>query len=119
LPKIDPLKYQKTQTTSQAMTGDLFTLKLRYKQPEGDVSKEIQFIAQDSQKNFNQSSMDFKFASMVAAFGMILKGATNKGYATLDMVLEITPECLGNDRFGYRAEFLELVKKAKQIKEPK
>jgi Ca-activated chloride channel family protein len=47
---------------------------------------------------------------------MILRGSPHKGTASLDGVLELGEEGKGKDEKGYRAEFLEMVKKAKGIK---
>jgi Ca-activated chloride channel family protein len=46
---------------------------------------------------------------------MILRGSQFKGEATLDAVEEIAESTKGADRFGYRSEFVELVKAAKAL----
>ena len=62
-----------------------------------------------------KSSEDFKFASSVAAFGMILRCSQHNGNATLEMVEEVAGEGVGTDSKGYRAEFVELVRKAGEL----
>ena len=96
-------------------TDELLTLKLRYKAPDGDTSKLLEFPVKDGGATFVQSSEDFKFAAAVAAFGMILRGSEHKGTASYDQVLELAAEGKGPDEGGYRAEFLELAKKAKEL----
>ena len=59
--------------------------------------------------------MDFRFASAVAAYGMILRNSVQKGDATYEMVSRIAGESLGQDDGGYRAEFLDLVRKAQNL----
>ena len=116
LPSVDPLRYQRhTRLTRAADTDELFTLKLRYKDPDADASQLLSFTIKDDDVPFEQASEDLKFAASVAGFGMILRQSEHKGTATLDGVLEIAEEGLGDDRYGYRREFIELVRKAKAL----
>jgi Ca-activated chloride channel homolog len=62
------------------------------------------------------SSGDFKFAAAVAEFGMVLRDSEHKGNGTLGAVLEWAQEGKGSDGNGYRAGFLELVRKAQALK---
>lgn len=115
-PSVDPLKYQRTtELTDTALAGQLMTLKLRYKQPDGDTSKLLEFEIVDNGTRFDDASEDFKFAASVSAFGMILRDSEHKGGATFDTVLELADDGVGDDTHGYRREFISLVKKAKQI----
>ena len=58
---------------------------------------------------------DMKFASSVAAFGMILRGSAFKGDADYDKVVGWAKSSLGEDEFNYREEFLRLVRTAKSL----
>src|SRR4029078_3593056 len=94
---IDPLRYQKptapkTELTDAAKNGELFTLKLRYKQPDGDTSKLIEHPVKDSGKAYREASGDFKFAASVAAFGMTLRRSQHRGTITLDGIKELAQE---------------------------
>lgn len=116
LPKVDPLKYQKPIDMARAAaSGELLTLKLRYKQPDGDTSKLLTFPVTDTGAGYAQATADFKFAASVAGFGMLLRDSEYKGAATFDAILELAEEGLGEDRYGYRAEFIELVRKARAL----
>ena len=119
LPAIDPLKYQKpkvmTEPTDAAKTDELLTLKLRYKQPDGKESKLIQRPLKGEVKEYGKASGDFKFAASVAAFGMLLRESEHRGTATFDGVLELAVEAVGKDTNGYRREFLDLVRKAREL----
>jgi len=118
LPGVDPLKYQKTaQASTAAQSGELLTVKLRYKEPEGDTSKLLQFPVTDRGNTWTSASHDFKFASAVAAFGMVLRDSPHKGQATLGSVLELAEQGKGADKEGYRAEFIQLVAKARELTE--
>jgi Ca-activated chloride channel family protein len=116
--EVDDLHFQKPANllVDNDHTGDMLILKLRYKQPEADKSKLIEITVKDQGGSFAQASGDFKFASAVAAFGMILRDSPHKGSANFGAVEEWAGDGMGKDTSGYRKEFLELVKKAKGVK---
>ncbi len=117
LPNVDPLKYQQTTSESRAAgSGELFTIKLRYKKQDGDKSKLLSFPVTDPGTSYAGAPPDFKFAAAVAAFGMILRDSPHKGSSTFGSVLELAEEGQGPDLHGYRAEFIELVKKARSLR---
>ena len=114
--EVDELKYQKPAAlTAAADSDELLTLKLRYKQPDGNKSTLMSFPVDDNDQAFGETSEDFQFASAVASFGMLLRGSRYAGNATLEAVEEIAASSLGEDEWGYRAEFVELVQKAKAV----
>jgi len=116
---VDALKYQRVETPSAKLqapnSGELLTLKVRYKEPAGDVSTKLEFPLRDEGKSFADASADFKFAASVAAFGMILRDSPYKGAATLPDVEHWAQAGLEQDAGGYRSEFLLLVKRATEI----
>ena len=117
-PKVDALKYQKTKisdATKSNFSNEIMTVKLRYKEPDGKVSKLITFPLKDSDKKFASTSDDFKFAAAVAEFGMLLRNSQYKGTATYDQALELAQSGIRNDKFGYKKEFILLLKKAKKL----
>ncbi len=114
-PAVDALKYQQTPVAAPvppSTSGEMFTLKIRYKKPDGDVSTKLEFPIRDEGMKYAQADPDFKFAAAVAAFGMILRGSENKGNANLSAVQELAQEGRGNDPNDYRLEFIRLVAKA-------
>lgn len=105
--KIDDLKYQKQQKTIKTNgSNELLTIKLRYKQPDGNVSKKMELPIIDNKKN--EVSGDFRFASAVAMFGQLLRGSDYKGDVTYRKVIELAKTGLENDEQGYRREFVRL-----------
>lgn len=121
-PPVDPLKYQAVKPSEEnqdkSTSGELLTLKLRYKQPDGDTSSKLEFPITDagsSQRGFGQATGDFQFAASVAAFGMLLRGSEHAGTATYAAVEEMATASKGPDVHGYRAEFLEMVRRAKTL----
>ena len=116
--KVDDLKYQKkVKPALQPATGskELLTVKLRYKAPDEDVSKKLEFPLVDSKGN-NVSS-DFRFAAAVAMFGQLLRDSDFKGDATYTQVIAMAKTALDNDERGYRREFLRLVETADGLKQ--
>ena len=117
---VDPLKYQqpaeeKPERYVSTGSKELLTLKLRYKQPDGDTSKLLEFPVTDGGKSFERASTDFKFATAVAEFGMLLRDSEFKGDSSYGAVLELAQEAKGTDAEGYRSEFLNLVRKADEL----
>jgi Ca-activated chloride channel family protein len=115
LPNVDPLKYQITS----AATGsdELLTVKLRYKEPEGDTSKLIEVPAVDAGKGLAEASDDFIFSASVASFGMLLRESQYQGLLTMGGVEELAESARGKDPNGHRGEFVELVRKAEELRE--
>lgn len=112
-PGVDPLKYQApTQEAPAASSGEMMTVKLRYKEPDGETSQLLEFPITDEGRTLGKSTPDFRFAAAVAAFGMILRDSPYKGVSTPDFVAELAGEGLGDDAHGYRAEFVTLVQRA-------
>jgi Ca-activated chloride channel family protein len=121
-PTTDPLKYQaidkevqeanEGRLTEAAKQGELLTLKLRYKEPDGDTSKLLEYPLKDKGSSFNSASKEMQFASAVASFGMVLRQSEHRGTSNLAAVEEIATGALGKDDGGYRAEFVDLVKRA-------
>jgi Ca-activated chloride channel family protein len=110
VPGVDPLRYQTPERRSTAARGELLTLKLRYQRPEGSASRLIETVVRDNERGDSRVSPDFQFAAAVAEFGMLLRNSEFKGTSNARQVLELAREGLGEDRFGYRAEFVQLVR---------
>ncbi len=119
----DELKYQQTASkpveevanADEKFTDELLTLRLRYKQPTESTSTKIEVAVKDEDLEFKNASEDFRFASSVAGFGMLLRGSQHKGDATYSMVKDVASKSLGDDDRGYRAEFLNLIKIAGEL----
>lgn len=113
---VDPLKYQLPETKDwQSSTNDLFTVKLRYKLPDGEVSELIERPVGPEVVAFDAAPEDLRFAAAVAAFGMRLRGSENAGDLGWADIQRIARVALGEDPGSYRAEFLTLVEKAKRL----
>jgi Ca-activated chloride channel homolog len=120
---VDGLKYQKTappsETVREILEGtdkELLTLKMRYKAPDGDTSKKLEWPITDDGKSFSAASGDLKFAASVAGLGLMLRNSQFKGNLTYAAVVELAQSGIGEDPHGYRKEFVEMVRKAKELR---
>jgi Ca-activated chloride channel family protein len=118
------LKYQKSPAEEKPAvrettvdSNELLTLKLRYKQPEGEKSSLLEFPLVDETTGSARSSIDFDWSAAVAAFGMILRESAHRGSADFALVLELANDGLGKDEAGHRREFIDMVRSAQAIRD--
>ncbi|MEY2552094.1 MAG: Ca-activated chloride channel, partial [Verrucomicrobiota bacterium] len=116
VPPVDPLKYGTNTTNTTNGSGELVTVKLRHKKPDGETSELTERSFTDNGAKFENAAPDLKFAAAVAEFGMLLRDSQYKGKGSLGAVLEWAQEGKGADRAGYRAGFIEMARKAQTLK---
>ncbi len=105
---IDPLKYGKTEFTNK---DEVLTVKMRYKDPDGDNSKLIsKTLSKKDLTSFEKASVDFRFASAAAAFGQLLRDGQYLNGLTAKEIAEIASKAKGSDDSGDRAEFVKLIR---------
>lgn len=107
------LKYQAAAPAPEPpkpASPELLTVKLRYKEPTENTSKLFDQPFTDNPKS--KASADFAFAAVVAEFGNWLRGVRTEG-RTLSKMIEAAEQARGEDPHGYRAEFIELMKRVK------
>jgi len=113
---VDPLKYQKvTQKPVLNSSGELVTIKFRYKQPQGHTSKMEQVAVNDQPLLFSKTSNDFRFASAVAELGMLLRESEFKQRSDYNSLILRAKSAKGADEEGYRTEFISLAQSAKLL----
>ncbi|MBS1734348.1 MAG: VWA domain-containing protein, partial [Bacteroidetes bacterium] len=115
---VDKLRYQRSTEvfSNTAFGNEIMTIKFRYKEPQGSVSKLIEHPVADRQVALEKASANLRFASAVAEFGMLLRESAFRADASYQQVLELARAASGDDEEGYRAEFLKLVEKAGALK---
>ncbi|SKC70794.1 vWA domain-containing protein [Maledivibacter halophilus] len=111
VPGTDELKYQDSKVKD---SDDIMYVKLRYKEPQGEKSKLIEFPVIEKEET-EKTLQDFNFASAVAEFGMLLRDSQFKGNSSYDRVIEQAEKNRGKDIEGYRVEFIKMVKLAKEL----
>jgi Ca-activated chloride channel homolog len=116
VPLVDPLKYGTNTTTAANGSGEMVTVKLRHKKPDGETSELTERSFTDNGAKFENAAPDLKFAAAVAEFGMLLRDSQYKGRGTFGAVIEWAQEGKGPDAAGYRAGFIEMARKAQSLK---
>lgn len=112
----DALKYQSRGALSPAAeSGELATVKLRYKLPDGDQSSLLETPVRDQGNRSFERDPGFRFAAAVAEFGMLLRESPHKGRATYGQVLELASDTATSDR---QKELLDMVRAAQRLSGP-
>lgn len=116
---MDDLRYAREQkkTAPTASNGELAFLKLRYKLPAENTSRllEQSIKAEEALSGIEKASADVRFAAAVAAFGQKLKGSSYTADYGYDRIIALAEGARGKDAFGYRAEFINLVRLASSL----
>ncbi|OAP42737.1 hypothetical protein AU381_16365 [Sinorhizobium glycinis] len=116
----DDLRYATAEKPSGDATGnngELAFLKIRYKKPDGDKSELIATPVTEANAvpSLAEAPVDVRFSTAVAAFGQKLAGnsaLTDYSYAS---IADLAGGAKGADAFGYRGEFVNLVRLAKGL----
>lgn len=110
---VDPLRYGRTSAAS-GKSNEIGLLRLRYKQPGAETSRLIETPLQRSQIQA-QASPRLRWAAAVAAYADLLRGGKNVGRFGWNDVRALAGGLAEQDRWGYRAEFLQLVDRARSV----
>ncbi|MCP4310458.1 MAG: DUF3520 domain-containing protein [Bacteroidetes bacterium] len=121
---IDPLKYQadrsevkRVDKVKADLGAELMTVKLRYKQPDGNTSTKVEIPVMGKVLKLDETSKSFRFSASIAEFGLILRNSDYKEDASLDHVIAMAKAAKGEDDEGYRSEFIKMVKLADTLKD--
>lgn len=99
---------------STSNNQELAFVKVRYKQPNSDISQLISQPIFTEELN-RSTSKDFQFSAAVAGFTQLLKGAKYTNQWQYQDCIDLAIENKGEDHFGYRAEFIQLVRTAQAL----
>ncbi|MCA0050973.1 von Willebrand factor type A domain-containing protein [Mesorhizobium sp. B283B1A] len=117
--QIDPLRYGQAGVNNGGVANadEYAFVKIRYKLPNEDVSKLITTPVTSANEvaSFDQASTDQRFSVAVAAFGQKLRDEDATAKFGYDKIMEIATAARGADPFGYRSEFLSLVRLASAL----
>jgi Ca-activated chloride channel homolog len=112
---VDEPRYpeNRTDTDSRRSRNEYGWLKIRYKLPAESQSRLLeQPIPLDTGSLGDVLRRDVQFSTAVAGFGQLLRGGKYTGSLSYEDVIRDAQAALGEDRFGYRGEFVQLVRKA-------
>jgi Ca-activated chloride channel homolog len=114
--RLPPLRYAETTLRSNKQDEIAF-LRLRYKQPDGEKSKEIvnPISLSGIERKLSKTSDNFRFGASVAAFAELLRGGRYSESYDYEQVAGLARQARGADPFGYRGEFLRLVNLASSL----
>lgn len=108
----------KAKGANGTKSGDeLCFVKLRYKLPGEATSRLIEqpVRAAAARDRFDAAPSDQRFAVAVAAFGQRLRGETAVADVSYADIARLANDARGDDRDGYRAEFVKLVRMAESL----
>ncbi len=115
--RVDSLRYQNVQGRDNKQMNELAFLRLRYKAPDGDVSKLIERPVRKAElkRQLSDTSDNFRFSAAVAGFGQLLRGGKYMEHFDYDDLRTLANGAKGGDRFGYRGEFVTLLDLAQSL----
>ncbi|MER9265065.1 VWA domain-containing protein [Mesorhizobium sp. M0410] len=117
--QIDQLRYGQASVNNGGVANadEYAFVKIRYKLPNEDTSKLITtpVTSADEVASFDQASTDQRFSVAVAAFGQKLRDEDATAKFGYDKIMQIATAARGPDPFGYRSEFLSLVRLASAL----
>ena len=112
--EVDDLRYQPQpdDLPASAFEDEMMYVKVRYKDPDGTKSRLLERAVADRS---GSPSVDFRFATAVAGFGMLLRDSEHAGDLTLSDVVGLAEKGKGDDPRGYRGEFIRLVEATRDL----
>lgn len=110
---LEPLRYGKSEPVVSGKSGELAMLRVRYQRPEGGKSL---LIERPIANQTAPASEDLRFAAAVAAFSQQLKDGRYTGDFSLKDTEALARGARGDDRFGLRNEFVQLVELAQSLR---
>ncbi|WP_085656656.1 VWA domain-containing protein [Pseudomonas sp. B11(2017)] len=111
---LEPLRYGKAGAAASQKNGELAMLRVRYQQPQGGKSLLIERPIAD---RVAPPSEDLRFAAAVAAFSQQLKDGRYTGDFSLKDTEDLARGARGDDRFGLRNEFVQLVELTRSLRD--
>ncbi|HVU29139.1 MAG TPA: VWA domain-containing protein, partial [Sphingomicrobium sp.] len=115
---MEDLRYSSPAKAIAKGAGEYGYVKIRYKLPKSSTSRLISTPIDRHMEtaSFAAAPGDARFAAAVAAFAEMLRGGKYSGSMSYDDVMKIAAEARGKDQFGYRSEFIQLVRSAKNAR---
>jgi Ca-activated chloride channel family protein len=112
---LEESRYQQETKVDTKTSSEYAFLRLRYKLPGETQSQLLETaieknVLPDVNTTYQQ---EVNFSIAVAGFAQLLRGSNYAGDFTYDKVIELAQANKGKDEYGYRTEFVQLVRKAK------
>ncbi len=113
---IDESRYQQGRRLPSDLSDEYGFLKIRYKLPNENTSRLIEKPIKPSLVAQGILQQEVNFAIAVAAFGERLRSTKYINDYSFDAIIDLAQAHKGSDDYGYRSEFVQLVRKAKLAK---
>jgi len=115
---MSDLRYLAVPKTLAAAGSEYGFVKIRYKLPKSSTSRLIStpIDRRAEVASFAAAPQDARFAAAVAGFAELLRGGKYSGSMSYDDVLRIATASRGTDEFGYRSEFVQMVRSARNAR---
>lgn len=115
LETVDPLKYQKGEAVKLTTASkEWMTIKFRYKKPDEETSRLLVQVLDQPTRKIREASENLRFAAAVAEFGMLLRNSEFRQEADYEKAWQLARSAVGEDKEGYRAEFVRMILNAKE-----
>ncbi len=117
---VDPLRYGDAKSAAvENPYGEIGFLKMRYKLPNESKSKllstPLNMAGPAEVQDTVGVSQDVNFATAVAAFGQKLRGTAALYDMSYEEIADMANKAKGEDKFGYRSAFVQLVRMARSL----
>jgi len=95
--------------------GTIGKIRLRYKEPDGNTSREIDSTISDDGKSAWEASPDMQFAAAIVEFAMLLRESPHKATSNWEDVAQLARLAVGADLDGTREEFARLTETGRAL----
>ncbi|HVZ22729.1 MAG TPA: YfbK domain-containing protein, partial [Vicinamibacterales bacterium] len=112
VPPPDPLKYPHDRRADPGSASELMTITVRYTTSDGEASRELSRIVPNRDST---SASNLGFAAAVAEFGLLLRHSRYAAQASWVDAVRLARLNKGEDRDGYRGEFIRLAELAREV----
>jgi Ca-activated chloride channel homolog len=116
---IDERRYggsKRTAADPEGKAKEYGFLKIRYKLPNAFRSRLLEQPILIDAGVPATVKQDVSFSTAVAGFAQLLRGGKYTGSLTFESVIRQAQDSIGEDPYGYRAEFVQLVRKAQRAR---
>lgn len=113
---VDDLRYARAEAPADTGSDEFAFIKIRHKLPSANKSTLQTFpIGPSKERSLTRANDDMRFATAVAAFGQKLRGDSQLADYSYADIARMASDAQGEDKHGYRAEFLDLVREADRL----
>jgi Ca-activated chloride channel family protein len=106
-------------TAGETVRKESAVVLVSYREPSAIMPQQVTRLVYDLTETGAAATDNFKFSAAVAQFGMILKNSELKDEAALNKLLQLAKDAVGEDKYGYRKQFIQMVEAYKKMQKEK